>query len=170
MKKVLTLAFLLKEGEICLAMKKRGFGEGNWNGFGGKIEEGETVTRAAVREVKEESGVRVNERDLEEVALIDFHFTDGKRLEVHTYFIRAWEGEPTETEEMKPEWFRFEDIPYDAMWADDPHWLPRVLHGEKLRGVVHFNADGKSIDEMEWKPLREFTEADRELKQQFPLL
>lgn len=28
MKKILTLAFLLKEESICLAMKKRGFGEG----------------------------------------------------------------------------------------------------------------------------------------------
>ena len=56
MKKVLTLAFLIRNnggatlrknevmregrssvislGEICLALKKRGFGEGNWNGFG----------------------------------------------------------------------------------------------------------------------------------------
>lgn len=28
MRKVLTLAFLLKDNHICLAMKKRGFGEG----------------------------------------------------------------------------------------------------------------------------------------------
>jgi hypothetical protein len=32
MKKVLTLAFLLTEDQICLALKKRGFGEDNWTG------------------------------------------------------------------------------------------------------------------------------------------
>lgn len=160
--KVLTLAFLLKDDAICLAMKKRGFGEGNWNGYGGKVEEGETVTAAAVREINEESGVTVDERDLEEVALVDFHFEDGKHLHVHTYFTRAWEGEPVETEEMRPRWYAFDAIPYDLMWADDIHWLPRALKGEKLRGTVYFNADGATIKDMEWKEVREFTQESPE--------
>lgn len=167
MKKVLTLVFLVKDHELCLAMKKRGFGEGNWNGYGGKVEEGETLLKSAIREVREESGVEVRERELEEVACIEFHFEDGKHLEVHTYFVHMWEGEPHETEEMKPEWFLFDAIPYDAMWADDIHWLPRVLAGEKLRGVVHFNADGKTIKEMEWKSVAELSEVSHEVTQQF---
>ncbi len=149
--KVMTLAFLLKENEICLAMKKRGFGEGNWNGYGGKVGEGETVAAAAVREIKEESGVEVNERDLFEIALTDFIFEDGKHLLVHTYVTRVWVGEPIETEEMRPRWYTFDAIPYDLMWADDIHWLPRVLKGEKLRGTVYFNTDGETIKDMEWK-------------------
>ncbi len=36
MKKVLTLGYLLKDTVICLALKKRGFGEDYWNGFGSK--------------------------------------------------------------------------------------------------------------------------------------
>ena len=150
MPKVLTLAFLLKDSHICLAMKKRGFGEGNWNGYGGKLEEGETITEAVVREIFEESGVVVEEHNLEKVAVVDFHFVDGKHLEVHTYFVRTWNGDPEETEEMKPEWFLYDAIPYEKMWADDPHWLPRVLRGEKLVGKVWFKEDGKSIDKMEW--------------------
>jgi ADP-ribose pyrophosphatase YjhB (NUDIX family) len=156
MKKVLTLAFLLKDDAICLAMKKRGFGEGNWNGYGGKVEEGETIRQAAVREIKEESGVEINERDLEEVALVDFIFEDGKHLLVHTYFTRVWNVEPTETEEMRPLWYTFDTIPYESMWADDPHWLPRCLQGEKLRGTVYFNSDGKSIKDMEWTVVDSF--------------
>jgi ADP-ribose pyrophosphatase YjhB (NUDIX family) len=153
MKKIYTLTFLLRGKEICLAMKKRGFGEGNWNGYGGKVEERESVRVAAVREVREESGVEINERDLEEVALIDFVFVDGTELEVHAYFVREWIGEPTETEEMSPRWYTYDAIPYDLMWADDIHWLPRVLQGEKLRGVVHFCPDGQYIDRMEWQEL-----------------
>ena len=45
-------------------MKKRGFGVGKWNGFGGKVEAGETVVEAAAREVTEECGYSVKTEDL----------------------------------------------------------------------------------------------------------
>ena len=63
-KKILTLVFLREDCRVLLGMKKRGFGAGKWNGFGGKIETGETITEAAVREVKEECGYIVNIEDL----------------------------------------------------------------------------------------------------------
>jgi len=47
--KVLTLAFVRRPGEILLGYKKRGFGAGKWNGFGGKVEIGETIEDAASR-------------------------------------------------------------------------------------------------------------------------
>ena len=40
-------------------MKKRGFGEGRWNGYGGKIKEGETIEESAIREIEEESLMKV---------------------------------------------------------------------------------------------------------------
>ncbi len=150
MKKQLTLAYLLKKDLICLALKKRGFGEGNWNGYGGKIEGGETIEEACIREINEESTVTVLPENLEKVAVVEFIFKDGKHLEVHSYFVRVWEGEPEETEEMKPTWFTFDDIPYEHMWADDKYWLPRALTGEKLIGKVWFKEDGKTIENMEW--------------------
>jgi len=167
LKKTLTLAYFLKDDAICLAMKKRGFGEGNWNGFGGKLEEGESIEGAAVREISEESGVTVTPEDLEKVAIVEFHFADGKHLVVHTFFVRNWEGEPVETEEMRPEWFAYDAIPYEKMWADDPHWLPRALKGEKLTGVVSFGPDGKSVTEMEWKQVDNFDEVGKEQRSEF---
>ncbi len=151
MKKVLTLGFLLKENAICLALKKRGFGEGYWNGFGGKLEEGESIKSGMVREIKEESTVSVSETDLEKIVINEFFFKDGRHLEVHVFFIRTWKGEPTETEEMKPAWFSHTEIPYKKMWADDLHWLPRALQGEKLIGKVWFSDNDASIEKMEWK-------------------
>lgn len=32
---------------VLLGMKKRGFGAGKWNGFGGKVQPGETIEEAA---------------------------------------------------------------------------------------------------------------------------
>lgn len=161
MKKIYTLAFLQRGEEICLAMKKRGFGDGNYNGYGGKVEGDESIETATVREIQEESGVEVTEDSLEKVAINEFFFPDGKHLEVHTFMVCAWRGEPIETEEMRPEWFLYEDIPYQKMWADDEYWLPRALHGEKFLGKVWFQEDGKSIERMEWVPITDFDNEQR---------
>ena len=49
--KLLTLVMVFKEKRkmVLLGMKKRGFGEGKYNGFGGKVEAGETVEEGAAR-------------------------------------------------------------------------------------------------------------------------
>ncbi len=152
----LTLSYLITEHTICLALKKRGSGEGNWNGYGGKLEEGEDVLKAAVREIEEESEVVVEKNDLEKIAIIEFIFETGEHLEVHTFFARKWEGEPKETEEMKPRWFQFKNIPYDLMWDDDQHWLSRAIVGEKLRGKVWFSCDGRRVKKMKWNQVDRF--------------
>ena len=139
-----TLLFLVKDGQILLAMKKRGFGAGKWNGAGGKIEAGESVEDALVRECQEEIGVtpsnwiKVAELDFVQVAT-----TDPWHMYVHAYVTSRWEGEPTESEEMKPQWFHVDDIPYDEMWDDDQHWLPRVLGGELIYGEFVFDENDK---------------------------
>ena len=48
-RKVLTLAFIRDGERLLLGMKKRGFGAGKWNGFGGKVDPGETILQGAVR-------------------------------------------------------------------------------------------------------------------------
>ena len=57
MKKQLTLCIPVKENKVLLGMKKRGFGVGRWNGFGGKIEQGETTEQGVRRELSEEVGI-----------------------------------------------------------------------------------------------------------------
>ena len=58
--KKLTLCIIHQHPRVLLGMKKRGFGMGRWNGFGGKVEAGETIEDATRREVGEENeGVRL---------------------------------------------------------------------------------------------------------------
>lgn len=149
-----TLCFLVKPGKVLLAMKKRGFGQGKWNGVGGKVGENETIEQATVRETKEEIGVTPT--SMEKVAVIDFYFPDIKEdktwaQQVHVFFARQWQGEPTETEEMAPQWFKNTELPFESMWKDDEFWLPRVLAGDKLRGRFVFNDTGESIKGMKIK-------------------
>lgn len=118
-----------------LGGEKGGFAAGKWDGSGGKVKPHETIEQAAVREVKEELGVEVRIEDLQPIATINFAFTDKpeQNQQTHAYFVDYWEGEPSESEEMRPEWYLLEDIPYDQMWLADKYWLPRVLQGEKLK-------------------------------------
>jgi 8-oxo-dGTP pyrophosphatase MutT (NUDIX family) len=146
MRKV-TLCFLVKKNYICLAMKKRGFGVGKYNGVGGKVEDGESVKEAAVRELAEEIGVQTKVENLKEVGDLKFSFK-GKpewSQHMHIFFINKWHGEPQETEEMRPVWYKFNSIPFDQMWIDDKYWLPLVLAGKHITGKFSFDETGSKI-------------------------
>lgn len=142
-----TLCFLVKEQEILLGMKKTGFGQGKYNGFGGKIKNNETVLEGAVRELEEESGIQVEKEQLEHVGFIDFIFPANHELrhDVHIFLAHTWQGEPVETEEMKPQWFSISEIPYHKMWQDDIYWLPKVLAGNKINGKVVFADNNEDV-------------------------
>lgn len=132
--KQLTMLFLLQEGQLLLAMKKRGFGAGRWNGVGGKVEPDETIPEAAVRECQEEIGVTpLSYSKAAEITFDELHNGIRKQMHVHVFLCTEWEGSPRETEEMAPKWFNITEIPYDEMWSDDIFWLPKILKGKKLR-------------------------------------
>lgn len=138
MKKQLTLCMVCKDGRVLLGMKKRGFGEGRWNGFGGKVDESETIESAAVRELKEEVGIEA--REMNTVGILEFSFeNDPKVLEVHIFKVSDFEGEPTESEEMKPQWFSYDEIPFQQMWSSDEYWFPYLLGGKFFKGKFLFD-------------------------------
>jgi len=147
-----TLCFLVNNSEckgissICLAMKKRGFGEGKWNGVGGKIEDNETVEQALRREANEEILVQITEYF--KVAELTFNWPEeqGMNMFVYVYFAYTWQGEPSESEEMKPKWYKVSDIPYESMWSDDKYWLPLTLKGELIKAQFNFREGDRIID------------------------
>jgi len=144
-KKILTLCIIHQHPKILLGMKKRGHGEGKWNGFGGKVEEGETIEEAAIREMKEESGVKI--KKMNKLGIAEFIYQDGSgNMEVHIFYVKEFKGSPIESEEMKPKWFDVDKIPYDQMWPDDKYWLPMFLDGKKFEGKFFFNESNEIID------------------------
>lgn len=118
---------------------------GKWNGFGGKVESGETVEEAAKREVFEEVGISVAE--LEKFATAEFILPKVKEiLEIHFFKAVKWSGEPQESEEMKPEWFSVDKIPFNKMWDGDKYWYPLYLAGRKFHGRFHFDKNDKVLE------------------------
>lgn len=146
MKKKLTLAIIRRDSEVLLGMKKRGFGAGKWNGFGGKVEPDETVEAAARRELREEAGIEAAE--LERIGILDFKFQGNPEiLEVHVFRGERFSGEPREGEEMRPQWFDADAIPYGEMWPDDRLWLPLFLEGRKFKGRFLFGPSNEIIEQ-----------------------
>lgn len=139
-----TLVFLVKRAEnslisdLCLAYKKRGFGTGRFNGIGGKAEPGETIEQCAIRETKEEIGVEI--KTFTKCAELTFFYQVKPEWDqlVSVFLCESWEGEPTESEEMRPQWFTAESIPFSEMWPDDIFWLPPVLEGKAVKGTFSF--------------------------------
>jgi len=145
MKKLLTLCIVHQEPRILLGMKKVGFGQGRWNGFGGKVKEGESIEEAAKRELLEEVGITV--KDIQHLGMLDFKWRDKVQdLEMHIFKVLDFLGEPIESDEMKPQWFETKKIPFDEMWQDDKHWLPLFLKNKKFRGKFVFDNEDNILD------------------------
>lgn len=155
-----TLALVVRDNEILLAMKKRGHGEGHWNGAGGKVDPGETISQAMVRECLEEIGITPTK--YEKVAVNTYYQPyKGEPCEntSHNYLVTEWEGEPAESDEMTPRWFSLDEIPYESMWPDVPAWLPQLLAGKKLRSTFHYDDTNGAITSREITEVSSFDES-----------
>ena len=143
-----TLVFLITDDQVLLGMKKKGLGKGNWVGIGGKAEKGETIEGAAKREVAEE--IHVNVSELEKVAILNFYFPHIKdedwNQQVHVFITKTWKGDPKESEEIQPQWFKKSELPFDSMWDDAPYWLPKVLDNYKLEAEFILDEKLKVVD------------------------
>ncbi|KAI0053122.1 hypothetical protein FA95DRAFT_1552608 [Auriscalpium vulgare] len=164
-KKWYTNAFIVHEavdpttpGKILLGYKKRGFGAHLYNGFGGKVEPGETPAQAAARELKEECGV---EAPLQHCGSLLFVSQSGPEwaFQIEVYRADEYTGALIETDEMRPQWFsttpastdapapadqgeeELLPIPYDTMWPDDVYWIPLLLSKTPFIGRADFEID-----------------------------
>jgi 8-oxo-dGTP diphosphatase/2-hydroxy-dATP diphosphatase len=121
------------EKQILLGMKKRGFGQGRWNGFGGKLETDEDIIQCAKRELQEECGLAAN--DLTRTGYVVFKMLDiFKIMCVHIFQTRNFTGDLIESDEMRPQWYNEDEIPFEKMWADDPLWFPYLLEDKSVVG------------------------------------
>ncbi len=144
-----TLCYIIAEGKILLIKKKKGIGEGLFNGPGGKIEESETPDTAAVREFVEETGVMP--LNPEHCGTVAFYFGQKQKPDwiVHVFKATKFKGEPINTEEADPQWFELAAIPYSQMWPDDAIWMPLMLEGKKFMGKFYFDETGKEMNDHE---------------------
>ena len=145
MRKLFTNCIIHQNDKVLLGMKKRGFGEGYWNGFGGKVQSEETIKDAAVRELHEEAGITAS--ILCKLGILDFEFENSTDiLEVHLFKCTAYTGEIGESEEMRPKWFNVDSVPFHEMWKDDVFWFPLFLKNQKFKGRFRFDLQNNVVE------------------------
>ena len=171
LRKVYTLVFVrdLAKEKILLGYKKRGFGMNKWNGLGGKVEPNETILEGAKRysffnfvfksfkfqlklkkkqkqsEAREESGLEI--LSIKKVGYIEFQFESNlsEMLEVHMFSGDKFKGELRECDEIRPEWFDTNKIPFEKMWKDDSYWFPKMLSNQMFKAYFLFKEDLETI-------------------------
>lgn len=147
--KISTLVFVFNtEDQILLAMKKRGFGAGNWNGAGGKVTPIESILDGVRRELTEETGLTIPSEQFEVSGLLHFRFPHEPQWnqDCHVYRSMQYTGpEPVESEEMNPKWFNIANIPYAQMWKDDIYWLGDLIDGKYFEWTFTMSESGEIL-------------------------
>ena len=138
--------------KVLLGEKHTGLGQGRIVGPGGKVEAGESLRQAAVRELAEEVGLAVDPDALIPIARLSYPFPTRPHLSQrsHAFIVREFTGQPTPSSELSPQWWPLSEIPFDRMWPDAKMWLPSALAGGFVRATISIGDDDGVLD-VEWE-------------------
>ena len=140
-----TICHILNDDRILLKKATRGISKGKWNSPGGKIDENENPEQNAIREVYEETGLKI--KNLFYHGEINF-FLRGKNeiaFQGHLFSTNDFTGEIRSTDEGELKWFKVNEIPFEEMWPDDIYWMNLMLSKKKFDADFYFNEDNKEI-------------------------
>ena len=134
--KLATLCYLRKNGRTLMlhrVKKKNDVHEGKWNGLGGKFEPGESPEDCVLREVREESGLKIKDPRLKGVLTFP-GFAHGEDWYVFVFTAARFTGRLLQdSAEGDLAWIKDKDLLELNLWAGDRVFLPLL----KRRG--HFS-------------------------------
>ena len=108
------LCLIIKDYKVLMLLRKGKFDAGKYSVPGGCMEDGETVTMAAMREVKEEVGLDIKEEDIEVVTTFHRMCPWGWQSVEFVAVVTEFSGEPKVMEPEKSdkvEWFSMDNLP-----------------------------------------------------------
>ncbi|MBC8196418.1 MAG: 8-oxo-dGTP diphosphatase [Candidatus Marinimicrobia bacterium] len=116
-----TLCYLKQNNKTLMlhrVKKENDMHEGKWNGLGGKFESGETPEECVIREIEEESGLKIFNPTLH--GCISFPaFDDIKDWFVFIFSATEFSGELIDSNEGNLEWIEDEKITTLNLWEGD---------------------------------------------------
>lgn len=118
--------------------------QGKWNGLGGKFEPGETPEECAIREIYEESGIKVSNPVLK--GLLTFPgFANDEDWYAFVFVARDFEGELIDSPEGVLEWIDDDRLLDLELWEGDRIFLKWLNHPGFFSAKFNY-LDGKFID------------------------
>lgn len=133
-----------QESRILLAYHKTGDFEGAYTGLLDTVKEQEDPRDAVRRIALALAGIRVESVDLR--AVLEFSSPAYETVDEYEFHSDAYEGTPRECDQVRPEWFALDRIPYERMPADDAIWYPTFLAGGLQVGTFHFASDQQTLE------------------------
>ena len=107
--------FLIKNDNVLLALRNTNSSDGDCYGLiGGKIDKNEAIHEGLIREIFEETGVKVLCENMKLIHVISLKKEDGTEIISFDFIITAWDGEPYNKEPHKHvhlEWFPLHQLP-----------------------------------------------------------
>jgi 8-oxo-dGTP diphosphatase len=104
-------------GEVLFGRRREtGYPDGVWELPSGRLEAGESVAAALIREAREQTGVAIDEQDVE-FAHVMHNSSGGGRMAFY-FVVRNWAGEPENREPGEYSqlgWFSLSALPYDVI-------------------------------------------------------
>jgi 8-oxo-dGTP diphosphatase len=142
---VATVCFVRREGKVLLQRRAAGrLWAGRLNGPGGKVEPDESPAASAVREVGEETGLRLEE--VRACGRLDLVYGEPvtRRILVHVFECERFGGR-VRGREGRLRWYPEARLPYERMWPDNLYWLPCVLAGGTVEGSCRYDDAGTRL-------------------------
>lgn len=116
--------------------------EGKWIGVGGKLERGETPQECAVREILEETGLKVN--PVLKGVITFPEFTPGLDWCTYVFKVTEFEGDLIECNEGTLEWVPYDEVLSKPTWEGD-HTFVEWLLEDKPFFSAKFVYDGDKL-------------------------
>ncbi|MCP5063119.1 MAG: 8-oxo-dGTP diphosphatase [Ignavibacteriae bacterium] len=144
--KLATLCYVM-DGDKTLMLyrnkKENDYHEGKWNGLGGKLEQGETPEECAIREVYEESGLKVSDPEMK--GLITFPMFDGvDDWYVWVFVFKKFDGKQIDSPEGTLEWIQNNKLTGLNLWDGDKIFIPWLFENKCFSSKFIYE-DGKYI-------------------------
>ncbi len=126
-----TLCYLTRENQ-CLMLhrtkKKQDENAGKWIGVGGKMEEGESPDECLLREVAEETGLRLTRWRYRGIVTFVSDCWEGEYM--HLFTADGFEGELKACDEGDLAWIALEKLPELPQWEGDRIFLALLSQDE----------------------------------------
>lgn len=124
--------------------KENDYHLGKWNGLGGKFEQGESPEECAIREIKEESGLAVNNITMK--GFITFPMFDGKEdWYVFLFVSDKYEGKLIDSKEGNLAWIPNEKLMEINLWDGDKIFIPWLFKDKFFSAKFNYK-NGEFID------------------------